>query len=145
MALNTQINALATRVANYLRDSVLPRLLPSGGSTGQALVKTSGADFAVGWSATASSAPLLAVALTVSPVAYGYAEVVLAAPGVTASHKVMASFSAALDEENDVEELADSQLTVVGVPETDQIRFVFVSANASPFVGVFNVDYQVAA
>ena len=142
MALATQINTLATRIANYLRDSVLPRVLPGGGTAGQALVKTSGTDFAVGWS---SSATLLAAALSVSPVAYAYAEIVVAAVGVTPGSKVVAVFSGGIDDENDVEEWADSGLSLVAVPETDQIRFVLVSGNGSPFGGVFNIDYRVAA
>ena len=87
----------------------------------------------------------LAVTLTVVSVALGYAEVVLAAPGVTASTKVTAALASTLDEENDIEELADSAMSVVGVAEADQIRFVLTSANASNFVGAFKVNYQVAA
>lgn len=40
MSLQSQINALATRIANFLRDDVLPRLLPSGGTTGQVATRT---------------------------------------------------------------------------------------------------------
>ena len=47
--LSARISLLATRVANYIRDSVAPRLLPSGGAVNQILRKTSGADYAVGW------------------------------------------------------------------------------------------------
>ena len=47
--LSTRVGLLATRVANYLRDNVLPRVLPSGGSTGQVLVKSSAADYATAW------------------------------------------------------------------------------------------------
>ena len=47
--LSTRISLLATRVANYIRDSVLPRLLPSGGEAGQSLTKSSATDYAVGW------------------------------------------------------------------------------------------------
>ena len=47
--LSARISLLATRVANYIRDSVLPRLLPSGGEAGQALTKSSATDYAVGW------------------------------------------------------------------------------------------------
>ena len=90
------------------------------------------------------AAALLSVALTVAAVSYGYAEVVLAATGVSATSKVVAVFAATLDEENDIEELADSQMQITGVPEVDQIRFVLVSSNSSPFVGVFNVDYRVS-
>jgi hypothetical protein len=47
----SQVGLLATRIGNYLRDSILPRLLPSGGTTGQVLSKTSGTNYAVGWTA----------------------------------------------------------------------------------------------
>ena len=48
--MSTRVSLLATRIANYLRDSVLPRLLPSGGLTGQSLVKSSSSDYSVIWS-----------------------------------------------------------------------------------------------
>lgn len=47
--LSARISQLATRIANYLRDSVIPRLLPSGGVSGQVLSKSSGTDYAVSW------------------------------------------------------------------------------------------------
>jgi hypothetical protein len=91
-------------------------------------------------------AAIATVALTVASIAMlGYAEVVVSAVGVTPTSRVIAAFSAGLDEENDIEELADSAMAVIGVPETDQIRFVLTSANGSPFVGLYNIDYQVAA
>ena len=90
-------------------------------------------------------AALSSATLTVPSVSLGYAEIVVASLGVTASSKVTTSFAATLDEENDIEELADSAMSVIGVPETDQIRFVLTSANSSAFAGPFNVDYQVAA
>lgn len=48
MSLAQRITDLAVAVRNKL-NAMTPRLLPAGGSTGQALVKTSGADNAVGW------------------------------------------------------------------------------------------------
>ena len=47
--LSARVSLLATRVANYIRDSVLPRLLPSGGGAGEFLTKSSATDYAVGW------------------------------------------------------------------------------------------------
>lgn len=47
MSLQTRLTALATGIANYIRDSVTPRLLPTGGTTGQVVAKTSGG---YGWS-----------------------------------------------------------------------------------------------
>ena len=47
--LSSRVSLLATRVANYIRDSILPRLIPSGGGAGQALTKSSTTDYAIGW------------------------------------------------------------------------------------------------
>ena len=47
--LTERITLLATGIANYIRESIKPRLLPSGGETNQILRKTSGTDYAVGW------------------------------------------------------------------------------------------------
>ena len=49
MALVDQINALATRIAAQFRDTVMPRVLPAGGSTGQVLTKTAGTNYSVNW------------------------------------------------------------------------------------------------
>ena len=47
--LASRISLLSTRIANYIRDSVTPRLLPSGGTSGQVLQKTSATDYATAW------------------------------------------------------------------------------------------------
>ena len=49
MSLASRVSDLAAAIGNYLRDSVLPRLLPAGGTTGQALVKSSASAYAVTW------------------------------------------------------------------------------------------------
>jgi hypothetical protein len=49
VTLKERIDALAVRVGNYLRDSVLPRLLPEGGTTGQVLAKSSNNNYEMGW------------------------------------------------------------------------------------------------
>lgn len=49
MSLVSRVSDLAASVGNYLRDSVLPRLLPAGGVTGQALVKASNSEHDVEW------------------------------------------------------------------------------------------------
>ena len=47
--LSERVALLATGIANYIRDSINPRLIPSGGSPNQVLCKTSGTDYAAGW------------------------------------------------------------------------------------------------
>ena len=47
--LSERVALLATGIANYIRDSINPRLIPSGGSANQVLRKTSGTDYAAGW------------------------------------------------------------------------------------------------
>lgn len=86
-------------------------------------------------------APVLTATLTVAPLAYGYAEVVVAALGVTVASKILVWLVAELDAENDVEELADTGMAVFAVPETGQIRFVLTGNSA--FVGAFKVNYQI--
>ena len=49
VTLSERVALLATGIANYIRDSIKPRLIPSGGSANQVLRKTSGTDYAVGW------------------------------------------------------------------------------------------------
>lgn len=48
------VNALATRIANYLRDTILPRLVPAGGSTGQVLAKASATNHHLAWADAAA-------------------------------------------------------------------------------------------
>lgn len=49
MSLASRVLALATGVGNYFRDSVQPRLVPPGGTTGQVLVKTTNTDYIMDW------------------------------------------------------------------------------------------------
>lgn len=49
MTLKERVEVLATRMGNYIRDNILPRLLPSGGTSGQVLSKSSNSDYAVQW------------------------------------------------------------------------------------------------
>ncbi len=49
MSIVNHISDLATAIGNLLRDSVLPRLLPSGGAVGQVLAKSAAADYAAQW------------------------------------------------------------------------------------------------
>lgn len=55
MSLSGGVALLATKVANYLRDSVLPRLVPRGGIAGQTLVKGDATDFNATWGAISVS------------------------------------------------------------------------------------------
>lgn len=79
--------------------------------------------------------------LTVAAVSYNYAEVALAVPAVTLTSIITAHLVPELDAENDVEELADSNMRVFAIPEAGQIRFVLTGNGA--FVGDFKVFYEV--
>ena len=91
--------------------------------------------------AAGAPAAILTAMLVITPLAYGYAEVVLPSPGVTSASKIFAWLVAELDAENDVEELVDTGMAVFAVPETGQIRFVLTGNSA--FVGDFKVNYQI--
>lgn len=49
MSLVSRVNDLAGTVRDKI-NTMMPRLLPSGGTTGQVLTKSSAADYAAGWS-----------------------------------------------------------------------------------------------
>lgn len=49
MDLSARIAALATGVGNYIRDNILPRLVPAGGTNGQVLGKSSATNYALSW------------------------------------------------------------------------------------------------
>lgn len=50
MTLAARVGALATAIANYLRDSIVPRLVPGSGGAGQVLAKASATDYDLAWS-----------------------------------------------------------------------------------------------
>lgn len=54
MSLAAQITLLATRIGNTLRDTVMPRVQPAGGTTGQVLTKTSAVNYASAWQTPAT-------------------------------------------------------------------------------------------
>jgi hypothetical protein len=56
MSLAAQITLLATRIGNTLRDTVMPRVQPAGGTTGQVLTKTSATNYASAWQTPAANA-----------------------------------------------------------------------------------------
>lgn len=55
-ALAAGISALSNSIGNHIRDSIVPRLLPAGGATGQVLTKASGTDYAAAWATPAAGA-----------------------------------------------------------------------------------------
>ena len=61
-----RVNLLATRIGNYVRDSVLPRLVPSGGTSGQVLQKTSATDYALGWISPSTSGTITSLSAALS-------------------------------------------------------------------------------
>lgn len=56
MSLAVNITSLATRIGNTLRDTVMPRVQPAGGTAGQVLTKTSAANYASAWQTPTANA-----------------------------------------------------------------------------------------
>ena len=65
-SLAAQVSNLATAVANYLRDSVVPRLLPAGGKVGQVLTKNSATDYDYSWITPASAGVITSLSASLS-------------------------------------------------------------------------------
>ncbi|MFM9881192.1 MAG: hypothetical protein ACKVOO_12380 [Burkholderiaceae bacterium] len=141
MALSDRINALATAIGNTLRDAVLPRLLPAGGSAGQVLAKTSAADYAAAWAAPAGGGAATLTRATLA-VPYGsrhFAQVVLSDANATPASKVLAMLAGAGDSaETEAEDLQGWGLTA-------NAGAGFINFNLScpgPFGGPVDVIYQ---
>ena len=64
--LSTRISLLATRVGNYIRDSVAPRLTKSGGTVGQVLTKNSATDYDYSWITPASAGVITSLSASLS-------------------------------------------------------------------------------
>lgn len=61
-----RINLLATGIANYIRDSIKPRLMPTGGTSGQVLTKNSATNYDVGWITPSSSGTITSASASLS-------------------------------------------------------------------------------
>ena len=64
--LSVRISLLATRVANYIRDSVLPRLTKPGGTVGQVLTKNSSTNYDYSWITPASAGTITSLSSSLS-------------------------------------------------------------------------------
>ena len=64
--LSARISLLATRVANYIRDSVLPRLTKPGGTVGQVLTKNSSTDYDYSWITPSSAGTITSLSASLS-------------------------------------------------------------------------------
>jgi hypothetical protein len=134
MSLVAQIEALATRIANYLRDLVLPRLLPTGGTTGQALVKSGPADFAASWGATSG----ISVATGSIVTKNSNGEITTANPSATPTSLVIAQLQPNADfDADDLQEYSVSATPTAG-------SIVFTITNNGPVVGDFRIAYQLS-
>jgi hypothetical protein len=67
MSLAGNVSLLATRIANVIRDSVMPRVLPAGGTTGQVLNKTSATNYQTAWTSLGTAASLNITVGTTAP------------------------------------------------------------------------------
>ena len=64
--LSARISLLAARVANYIRDSVAPRLTKAGGTVGQVLTKNSATDYDYSWITPASAGTITSLSASLS-------------------------------------------------------------------------------
>lgn len=69
--LRERLDGLATGIGNYIRDSVLPRLEPAGGTTGQVLTKLSNTNYDTGWQTPSTGGAGAATLHLVVPQAVG--------------------------------------------------------------------------
>lgn len=139
--LKTRIENLATAVGNYLRDSVLPRLIPAGGGTGLVLAKTGAGDYAVGWAA-AGGATLSGQSTITLPDGAGVLEWTeqVAAAGVLAANTLLCQLAAGADADQNTADMIDL-VTLGAVTALNAITFTLTLS--TPLSGPVLVNWKV--
>lgn len=94
MSLINRIHAVASSIAIYLRDSIIPKLVPAGGFTGQVLTKASALDHSLTW---ANPGGIATLDITRVEIDFGSSSQVIiqnfTISGVTAGQKIVAALS----------------------------------------------------
>lgn len=139
MTLVERIEALSGAIANYIRDFVLPRLIPGGGAQGYVLTKSSAANYAVGWSQVSGAGAVVESAvITVSTAAYdSYTATVVNA---SVSETSMISAWLVPGDDFDADDLAG--LSLYALPKNGEIDFT-ITENG-PIVGDYIINYTVS-
>ena len=141
MTLQERLQALATAVANHIRDAVMPRLLPTGGATGQVLAKTAAGNFTTAW-ASPGAAPWTATTLNLGAVPVFDATLTVLDPTVTAVMPITLKLGLFLDTDDNHAELLDLMglfVTAIRPGEFD----VFLQF-MTPQAGIIRLLYQEA-
>ena len=137
MSLAAQVSALATAVGNKLRDAIIPRLLPAGGSAGQALVKTGNADYAAAWASVSGGggASLKTTTTNIAPGKRGHITFTVADASASSGRAVLAQMLPNADwDADEIEGVA-----VTGTCNAGTIDFT-ITTNA-PLVGNVLIGY----
>lgn len=135
MSLASAISDGLTALGNYVRDSVMIRVLPPGGAPGQTLAKATGSDFETLWSTPAGG--LSGQATLELPDGRGVREWIetVSAPGVAPGTKIQTWPALATDDdENQGMDL--DVVYAVGVGDTDVITFyvTFSTLTSGPVI-----------
>ena len=139
MSLAANINLLAQRTGNALRDLVMPRLLPAGGAVGQVLAKTAATDFAAAWQTPASGASTV-VQVDFGSVALQEKLFVVAVPGATLGAKVQATPSLDMPAGVALDELEMNPLSALAAVTAADTVTLIVASLRGPVWGKRNIN-----
>lgn len=141
MTLQQRIEALATGIGNYLRDTILPRVLPAGGGAGLVLAKTGAGDYAVGWAA-AGGATLSGQSTITIPNGAGQLEWTeqVAAAGVLAINTLLCHLAPGADANENTADMIDL-VTLSAVAALDTITFTITLS--TPLSGPVLINWKV--
>lgn len=145
MSLASQVSALAGAIRDKL-NTMTPRLLPSGGTTGQVLSKINGTAYNVQWT-TASSGGAIAgrrVDIDFDEPATSRAFTSVDAAALT-SHKVIAAPSGVAPAGGYVDQVEINPIVVQAKVAVDgQVTLIVSSATGHPIMGLYAIDYYLA-
>ena len=146
MSLVSRINDLTIAVREKF-NTLMPRLLPSGGTVGQVITKTGVADLVFAWQDPASGGggggTVFAVEVNFGVASRRQLIVDIAAPGVTSADKILAWQAGVGATGRDADENEMDQFHIVAFASIDTIRFAMTCLSGTA-LGAYVIHYQIS-
>jgi hypothetical protein len=144
MSLASQVSALAGAIRDKI-NTMMPRLLPAGGGTGQVLAKVNGTDYNATWVSPAAGSGIPARETVVSFTAPGTSKTVQVVDAAAlTTHRVIAGVSGEAPPGGYADQAELNPVIIQGVVEIDGTVKLIVSSTHLPVMGDYLVNYHLS-
>lgn len=144
MTLASQVTALAATIRNKI-NTMMPRLLPAGGSTGQVLSKTNATDYETQWITPAAGSGIASREVVVSFTTPGSSKTVnVADAAALTTHRVTATLSAKAPPGGYTDQAELNPVIVQGRVTVDGNVRIIVSSAYHLVLGDYLINYHLS-